>query len=71
MKRNIGTLDMTLRLIAGATFGAIGFFNNPVVSGGLSKVIVACFALLLLATGLLRYCPLYPLIGVNTCKSSR
>ena len=71
MKHNVGPLDMTIRFIAGAVFFSIGFFNNPIVSGGQSKTIVACFAVLLLGTGLLRYCPLYPLIGVNTCKTRR
>lgn len=71
MKRNVGTLDMTIRLIGGAAFCAIGFFQNPIVSGGQSKMVVAGFAVLLLTTGLLRYCPLYPLIGVNTRKTSR
>jgi len=67
MKRNIGAIDMTIRLVISAALFYIGFFGNPIVSGGLSQKIVAATAFLPLLTGLFRFCPLYTLIGLNTC----
>jgi len=66
MKRNIGGIDMLIRLLIGAILFYIGLFDNPIVSGGTSQKIVAVAAFLPLLTGLLRFCPLYTLIGVNT-----
>jgi hypothetical protein len=68
MKRNIGTVDMLIRLVISAVLFYIGFVDNPIVSGGIPQKIVAAAAFLPLVTGLLRFCPLYLLIGANTCS---
>ena len=67
MKRNIGTIDMLIRLGISAVLFYIGFASNPIVSGGISQKIVAVVAFLPLVTGIFRFCPLYMLIGVDTC----
>lgn len=67
MKRNIGAIDMTIRLVISAALFYIGLVDNPIVSGGMSQKIVAATALLPLLTGIFRFCPLYTLIGLNTC----
>lgn len=69
MTRNVGTVDMLIRLIVSAGLFYIGFFHNPVVSGGLSQKIIAGAAFLPLLTALFRFCPLYSLIGLNTASS--
>ena len=62
MKANIGTLDRSLRIVAGLLLlalslsGVIGFW-------GLIGIVP-------LATGLFRFCPLYPLLGISTCKTT-
>ncbi|MCP3870742.1 MAG: DUF2892 domain-containing protein [Gammaproteobacteria bacterium] len=62
MKKNIGTLDRTLRLGAGAILlgltaaGMIGFWG--------------WIGVVPLATGLLNWCPAYTLIGIKTCKTN-
>ncbi|WP_165666265.1 YgaP family membrane protein [Metapseudomonas otitidis] len=59
MTPNIGTLDRTLRLVAGllliafAVFGVIGAWGY--------------IGIVPLLTGLFRFCPAYPLLGINTC----
>ena len=67
MKRNVGTIDMCIRLIISAGLVYVGFFDNPVVSAGMSKTIIKILAFAPLLTGLLRYCPLYSMIGLDTC----
>lgn len=71
MEKNVGTIDMMLRLAIAIVLGYIGFFENPIVSAGTtSQTIIKFVAFLPLLTGLLRFCPLYKLIGLNTCPCS-
>ena len=69
MKRNVGKIDMLLRFALGAILLYIGFMDNPVVSEGLPKTIIAVFAFVPILTGLLRFCPLYYIIGASTCPT--
>ncbi len=59
MKVNVGTMDRTLRVIAGAALIALAA-NGTIGAWGYIGVVA-------LATGLLRTCPAYSLLGVNTC----
>ncbi len=65
MKANVGGIDRIVRGVAGLALIAAGFlaglaspWNWVAIGAG------AVFAL----TALLRFCPLYPLLGVSTCK---
>jgi hypothetical protein len=69
MKKNVGTVDMVIRLILSIGLFYIGFFDNPIVSAGTSQTIIKYIAFIPFLTGLLRFCPLYVLIGVATCKN--
>lgn len=65
MKANVGGIDRVIRLIAGIAliaFGAVGGLVAPwnYVAMGVGVV----FAL----TAVIRFCPLYPLLGINTCS---
>lgn len=68
MKKNVGTVDMLIRLLIAIALGYIGFFDNPIVSAGTSKTIIKFVTFLPLLTGLLRFCPLYTFIGLSTCS---
>ena len=67
MQKNIGTGDMIIRLVIATALGYIGFFENPIVSAGTSQTIIKFVAFIPLLTGLMRFCPLYQLIGLSTC----
>ena len=59
MKVNEGTIDRTLRVVAGlALIAWATMFGGPVW---------AWIGIVPLATGALGNCPLYSLIGINTC----
>ena len=59
MKANVGTIDRALRILAGivlialAATGTIGLWGYIGVAA--------------LLTGAFRFCPAYPLLGMNTC----
>jgi Na+/phosphate symporter len=64
MKKNMGNLDRSVRLILAAVFAFLFFSGN--VSGLLGYVLLGLAAIFTL-TSLLSNCPLYALFGISTC----
>lgn len=64
MKKNMGSTDKTIRLILAALFAVL--FFTKVVTGVLGFVLLALGAIFVL-TSLVGYCPIYSLVGLNTC----
>jgi len=58
MNANVGGIDRILRIIVGIGLIAWTFLGGPVW---------AWIGVVPLATGLFKFCPVYPLIGLNTC----
>ncbi len=65
MKKNMGKTDKLIRLFVVIGFALLSYFE--VVSGVLSYVLLGVASIFLL-TSFLNFCPLYTLIGVNTCS---
>lgn len=65
MKPNMGTTDKIIR-IALAALVAILYFTD-VISGTLGIVLLVLAGVFVL-TSLISFCPLYPLVGMNTSK---
>lgn len=63
MTVNVGTIDRTIRIIAGLALIALAFTGTIGLCGYLGVVF--------LLTGLFRVCPAYSLIGVNTCGTAK
>ena len=60
MKLNSGGVDRIIRIVAGlALLAWAGIFNGPVW---------AFIGILPLATGIIGWCPAYPILGINPCK---
>ena len=59
MSRNEGTIDRALRIILGLVLIAL-VFVGPQTAWGWVGIVP-------LATGLVGFCPLYRLLGINTC----
>lgn len=64
----MGTTDKIIR-IAVAALIAILYFTN-VISGTLGIVLLVAAAVFVL-TSLISFCPLYPIIGMNTNKKKQ
>jgi O-antigen ligase len=60
MKANVGGIDRALRIIAGLILIALTLTGTIGVWGWIGVVP--------LATGLIGWCPVYPLLGMSTCK---
>ena len=60
MKSNVGRTDKVLRILLGLALIAWALAGGPVW---------AWVGLVPLATGLFNFCPLYALLGMNTCRT--
>ena len=60
MKRNIGTLDRTLRILLGVVLIALAATGTVGWWGWIGVVP--------LLTGLVRSCPVYSVAGISSCK---
>ena len=65
MKKNMGNIDKLIRVIIAAVFGVLYFTGTVTGTTGLILVILGG---VFLATSAISFCPLYTLIGINTCK---
>ena len=65
MKRNMGNTDKGIRIIAAIAIALLYYFN--VIEGTLAYVLMAV-GIIFLLTSLINFCPLYKVIGINTCK---
>ncbi len=65
MTKNIGQTDKIIRIVLGLGLAALDFFE--VVTGPFSWIL-SVVAVVLIATALINFCPLYTLLGKNTCE---
>lgn len=61
----MGSADRIIRLVIAAVLGFL--FYNGTISGTLGIVAVVAAGVFAL-TSLVSFCPLYPLLGINTCS---
>lgn len=66
MKKNMGTADRVIRILVAVLFAVLYFTNT--VTGVLGIVLLVLGGVFLL-TSLISFCPLYTLIGLNTCPA--
>jgi uncharacterized protein HemY len=64
MKKNMGSMDRGIRILAALVLA--GLFFSGTVTGTLGYVLLAVAAIFVL-TSLVSFCPLYTLLGFSTC----
>lgn len=62
MSANIGALDRTLRIIVGVALIALALWDSNYLWG--------LIGIIPLATGFIKFCPLYRLLGICTLKKA-
>lgn len=67
MARNVGSADKTIRLILGIALGAWAFFGMGL--GTTLSYIALAVGVILIATALMNFCPLFKIFGISTSKS--
>jgi hypothetical protein len=70
MENNISVTDRRIRIVVGLAVGLIGLatLGNLLQFGMAVGVALSAVALILIGTGLIRLCPLYRLLGVDTSR---
>jgi len=63
MHKNVGSADRVIRILLALAIGAVIFAK--IVSGVLA-IVLGIFAVVFLITGLIGWCGLYALLGINT-----
>jgi hypothetical protein len=64
MKKNMNSVDRTVRIIIAAIIAGLYFTN--VITGTLGIVLLVLAAVFTL-TSLISFCPLYSIFGISTC----
>lgn len=59
MCKNVGNIDKTIRIVLGVIIIVLGIINSS---------LWGAVGIIPLVTGLISWCPLYPILGINTCK---
>ena len=67
MKKNMGTVDRGVRVLAALVVGWLIF--NGTISGTLA-IVLGVFAVVFLLTSLIGWCPAYLPFGLSTCGKS-
>lgn len=60
--KNVGNIDRVIRMAAGAALGFAAY-----ETGGGAAVILGIAGVMAFVTGLIGWCGLYTLLGINTC----
>lgn len=69
MIANVGSIDRVLRIVLGLVLIALPFVSNMALfASGTATVIAVVVGLVLIATSAMRFCPLYRIFGIRTCK---
>lgn len=68
MKKNMGKSDRIIRLLIAAVIAVLYFTN--ILTGTLGIVLMV-FAGIFTLTSLVGFCPLYKLVGLNSCPAKK
>lgn len=68
MQKNVGSIDKILRLVIGLTLLVLPFVMEG-ISGGLMTAGMVVVGIVLVGTAIFTRCPLYKLLGINTCRT--
>ena len=65
MKKNMGTLDRTLRIVLALAVIVLYFMGTI---SGVAAIILGIFALIFIVTSVIGFCPLYVPLKISTIK---
>lgn len=69
MTANLGNIDRIFRLVLGIVLLAAPFISALVLfQGNIATIISFTAGLVMVGTSTMKFCPLYSIFGVRTCK---
>ncbi|WJW75914.1 DUF2892 domain-containing protein [Thiohalobacter sp. IOR34] len=70
LKKNIGPMDQILRIGISSFLIYITLIDTTFIADPVSSGLFAFLGVGNLIVALIRFCPLYALVGINTCRLS-
>lgn len=68
MKKNMGSTDKIIRILIAIVIGVL-YYTGTI--SGTTAVVLGIFAIVFVLTSLISFCPLYPPLGISTCKKKQ
>lgn len=68
MKKNMGNADRVIRIILAIVFVSLYYTGTLTGTLGITLVVLSVVFLL---TSLVSFCPLYAIVGLNTCPTKK
>lgn len=70
MVANVGRVDRLIRLVLGAVLLVVPFVTSiPVLESAVDEIVMGAVGVVLIVTAAFRFCPLYRLLGMATCRT--
>lgn len=66
MKKNMGMADRSIRILIALVIAVL--FYMEIITGTLGIILLVVAGVFVL-TSMISFCPLYTLLGINTCKT--
>ncbi len=66
MKKNMGSIDKTVRIVLALIIAFL--YYNGTIAGTLGIVLIVLAAVFVI-TSFISFCPLYTIFGIKTCKT--
>jgi membrane-bound ClpP family serine protease len=70
MTANVGSLDRIIRTIIGLACIALVFIG-PFAGTGWERIAFAIVGIVLILTSAIQFCPLYRMMGIQTCPPNK
>lgn len=69
MKKNVGSVDRVIRVVVGVLLIGLALTGAvPALAAGLGMALAILVGLVLIGTATVNFCPMYRLLGINTCR---
>jgi len=68
MKKNMGNVDRVIRIIIAIVFVTL-YYTGTVT--GLLGIALVVLGIVFVSTSFLSFCPLYTIVGINSCPSKK
>lgn len=70
MKKNMGGIDRSLRIIIAGVLLYFGLFDTSLVENQVARYIMVAFGGMNLLTAVIAFCPMYTLANLSTAQKS-
>ncbi len=68
MTKNMGNTDKLIRLSIAVLIAVLYYLG---IISGTFAIVLGIFAVIFALTSLISFCPLYTLVGINTCSTKK